>query len=216
MKTKKIQKPFSPETWKNGAKVETRDGRAARILCTDMKSSYPIVAIVMCKDGKEFVTEYDADGHFYTGTIHSSDLVITEEVEEEIEVRYGDHVWYDGEQWIVESNRIIHDNWITLRSVVSNEELCDVRRKGLIRCDRFDPTLFRPFHRVLVREHKEFGNYCNRWFAGYFSHIKNGKYFTDGFGYEECIPYNLETMHLVGTTDDAPEFYVTEGSSDTV
>lgn len=55
---KKIQKPFSIEAWKNGAKVETRSGREVRILCTDVKSAYSIVAVTMCEDGEEAVTEY--------------------------------------------------------------------------------------------------------------------------------------------------------------
>ena len=30
---------------------------------------------------------------------------------------------------------------------------------------------------------------------------------TDECAYICCIPYNEDTEHLVGTTDDAPEFY---------
>ena len=26
-------------------------------------------------------------------------------------------------------------------------------------------------------------------------------------GYQQCIPYNKEIKHLVGTLDDCPEFY---------
>lgn len=52
MKTIKIQKPFSIEAWKNGAKVETIDGKDVRILCTDLKSEhYPIVAAITCRNG---------------------------------------------------------------------------------------------------------------------------------------------------------------------
>ena len=80
---KKIQKPFSVEEWRNGAKIETRSGRAVRILCTDIKSAYSIVAATMCEDGEEAVTEYDADGHFCIGSEDNCDLVIVEEVEHE-------------------------------------------------------------------------------------------------------------------------------------
>lgn len=79
---KKTQKPFDIEEWKNGAKVETRDGRSVRILCTDVKSAYSIAAAVMSKDGEETVTEYDAYGHFCSGSEDYCDLVIVEEVEE--------------------------------------------------------------------------------------------------------------------------------------
>lgn len=50
----------------------------------------------------------------------------------------------------------------------------------------------------------------NEWVLCQFSNIKDlgyiavgGKYFT------QCIPYNDETKHLIGTTDDAPEKYKT-------
>lgn len=79
---KKIQKPFSIEAWRNGAKVETRSGRSVRILCTDIKSAYSIVAATTCEDGEEAVTEYDANGHFCIGSEDNCDLVIVEEVEE--------------------------------------------------------------------------------------------------------------------------------------
>lgn len=79
---RKIQKPFSIEAWRNGAKVETRSGRSVRILCTDIKSAYSIVAATTCEDGEEAVTEYDANGHFCIGSEDNCDLVIVEEVEE--------------------------------------------------------------------------------------------------------------------------------------
>lgn len=79
---KKIQKPFSVEAWRKGAKVETRSGREVRILCTDLKDNYPIVAGVAQDDGTECSCVFDKDGHFCTGSETESDLVIVEEVEE--------------------------------------------------------------------------------------------------------------------------------------
>lgn len=44
--------------------VQTRDGRKARILCTDMKNdTYPIGAAVMQGEGREVIRTYTADGH---------------------------------------------------------------------------------------------------------------------------------------------------------
>ena len=47
------------------------------------------------------------------------------------------------------------------------------------------------------------------WFCTIFSHIGVGEYpyNTASGNYGWCIPYNDETKHLVGTTDEAPEFY---------
>lgn len=87
MKTKKIQiqKPFSVEEWENGAKVETRDGRSVRILCTDMKSVYDIVGLAEL-DGAEVVMTWLANGRYLHPGVNPSDnerdLVIVEEVEE--------------------------------------------------------------------------------------------------------------------------------------
>lgn len=80
---KKIIKPFLIEAWKNGAKVETRDGRSVRILCTDFKNrTEPILAAIMEKDGLERSFLYHADGLYFNSPECDSDLVIVEEVEE--------------------------------------------------------------------------------------------------------------------------------------
>ena len=71
--------------------------------------------------------------------------------------------------------------------------------------DRFDPKMLKPFDRVLAR------NYCDEeWNCDTFSHIKQEDsfpYVCIGSEWECCIPYNDETKHLVGTTDEAPECY---------
>ena len=72
--------------------------------------------------------------------------------------------------------------------------------------EKFDPKTLKPFDKVLVRD-----GYKERWLCRFFSHIVDGehiyKYITIGSGYKYCIPYNDDTKHLVGTTDEAPEFY---------
>lgn len=102
---KKIQKPFSIEDWRGGAKIETRDGRSVRILCTDLKDNYPIVAGVGCDDGTECSCIYDADGHFCTGYEDYCDLVIVEEVEEP--ERWADDWEAFGEGWYIDGWRIV-------------------------------------------------------------------------------------------------------------
>ena len=72
--------------------------------------------------------------------------------------------------------------------------------------ERFDPKTLKPFDRVLVRKGS-----CDYWTCDFFSHIIDGndidKYITFKSGYKCCIPYNDETKHLVGTTEEAPEYY---------
>ena len=72
--------------------------------------------------------------------------------------------------------------------------------------DKFDPKTFKPFDRVLVRDE------CYQtWKSGFFSHITDDDsfllYITVNSSYAHCIPYNDDTKHLVGTIDDAPEYY---------
>ena len=71
---------------------------------------------------------------------------------------------------------------------------------------RFDPKTLKAFDKVLVRSENIFN-----WNCSLFSNIDDfsSKYpFTClGLGYKYCIPYNDETKHLVGTTDEAPDFY---------
>lgn len=46
-------------------KVVTRDGRKVRILCTDAKGNYPIVALIETLDGSiEFPHKFKNNGHF--------------------------------------------------------------------------------------------------------------------------------------------------------
>ena len=71
--------------------------------------------------------------------------------------------------------------------------------------DKFDPKTLNPFDKVLVSDelHK-------RWRCSFFSHIVNHHsypYVTIEQSYLFCIPYNDETKHLVGTSDEAPEYY---------
>ena len=72
--------------------------------------------------------------------------------------------------------------------------------------DRFDPNTLNPFDKVLVRD-----SYNDTWCCGFFSHIAIFddvyRYCTEMKLYEKCIPYNNDTKHLVGTSEEAPEYY---------
>jgi hypothetical protein len=82
---KEVIKSFSLEAYKKGAKVQTRGGAEARIICTDAKDRhFPIVALIELVDGGEVVQSYTSDGRLYfKGELGALDLVIVEEVEQE-------------------------------------------------------------------------------------------------------------------------------------
>lgn len=68
----------------------------------------------------------------------------------------------------------------------------------------FNPKTFKPFDKVLIKQNYE----CERWTCDLFSHmLPDGQVFCAGSTVYECIPYNDETMHLLGTDEDAPEYY---------
>lgn len=70
---------------------------------------------------------------------------------------------------------------------------------------KFDPKTLKPFDRVLVRDSDE-----RWWRCALYSHTRENKeykYMTMQYGYKRCIPYNDDTKHLVGTKDEAPEYY---------
>ena len=71
--------------------------------------------------------------------------------------------------------------------------------------DKFDPKMLKPFDKVLVSD-----EHHTRWRCSFFSHIVDQlhyKYYTSDSCYNYCIPYNDDTKHLVGTTEEAPKYY---------
>lgn len=70
--------------------------------------------------------------------------------------------------------------------------------------ERFDPKTLKPFDRVLVRN-----NTNDKWMCNIFSFIQpmTGYFLCILADWRCCIPYNDETKHLVGTTEEAPEYY---------
>ena len=73
--------------------------------------------------------------------------------------------------------------------------------------ERFDPKTLKPFDKVMVRDDNN-----EAWFCTIFSHLQSNdcgySYNTASGIYFCCIPYNDDTKHLVGTTDEAPEYYI--------
>jgi hypothetical protein len=67
----------------------------------------------------------------------------------------------------------------------------------------YDIINFKPFDKVLVRD----GNSL-KWTADLFSYIDDGFVCTGGIACRQCIPYNDDTKHLLGTTDMPSEEYI--------
>lgn len=70
---------------------------------------------------------------------------------------------------------------------------------------KFDPRTLNAFDRVLVRNFKTI-----KWRCEHFSYFDGGNYNTciaSCCSYAFCVPYNDDTKHLIGTTEEAPEYY---------
>ena len=70
---------------------------------------------------------------------------------------------------------------------------------------KFDPNTLKPFDKVLVRDY-----FHDEWMCTFFSHIRENSdspYVGVNLDWRCCIPYNDSTKHLVGTTEEAPEYY---------
>ena len=71
---------------------------------------------------------------------------------------------------------------------------------------KFDPKTLQHFDNVLVRD-----NNSERWRVQLFSNIIEGDvdypYLCINNPYRYCIPYNDDTKYLVGTDEEAPEYY---------
>ena len=70
----------------------------------------------------------------------------------------------------------------------------------------YDISSFKPFDKVLVRYYSE-----ERWKCGLFSHLSThsgAKFVCVAATYTQCIPFNDDTKHLLGTTDPCDEQYI--------
>ena len=71
---------------------------------------------------------------------------------------------------------------------------------------KFDISTLQPFDKVLCRI-----NNNSKWCCEFFSYCGNDsyKFICIGGAYIQCVPYNDETKHLVGTNEMPPKKYIT-------
>ena len=115
----------------------------------------------------------------------------------------------DGTEWSFASDATIFFGNIKSREVMlyPSKELRDWSKftAPWYKKEKFDPKTLNAFDRVLVRNYK-----TTKWRCEHFSHFDGGNYnpcIASCCSYTFCVPYNEETKHLVGTTEEAPEYY---------
>ena len=134
-------------------KVVTKDGRKVRIICTNAKNEFPIIALIT-NDDKEVLMDYNNNGKVSPDEMTDLDLFFATETKK-----------------------------------------------------HFDPHTLQPFDRVLIFVPEGLKWQCSL-FSNYNAEDARFNFVCiDSFCYEFCIPYNDDTKHLVGTSDEAPEYY---------
>ena len=86
-----------------------------------------------------------------------------------------------------------------------SKEIRDWSNAPWLKENIFDPKALKPFDRVLARNHDS-----QKWTCDLFSNIIDGNecmYHCINSYHRYCIPYNDDTKHLVGTEEEAPDFY---------
>ena len=68
--------------------------------------------------------------------------------------------------------------------------------------EKFDVNTLQPFDKVLTRV----GN-SSVWSIDLFGFRRSGLIYGIYSVKPQCIPYNDETKHLIGTTNDCPDYY---------
>lgn len=113
-----------------------------------------------------------------------------------------------GDTWDINADGTITFGNVTSQEIMlypSREQRDWTKVKYEKKKKRFDPNTLQPFDRVLVRDNKNLV-----WKINIYSHKcynLNHPYQCITSVYRYCIPYNDDTKHLVGKTDEAPDFY---------
>lgn len=144
-----------------------------------------------------------------TGTVvHYPKNLLIPVAEEKPKFKVGDKVRHkiNNKDYIYEISKVYDDSyglvdftWVICMKHQDNWELVP---------GKFDITTLKPFEsRVLVRD-----NDYDEWKGAFWSHLRQKadiKYDTIRGVYRQCIPYNDDTKHLLGKTNDCSEFYKT-------
>lgn len=214
---------------KEEGKIVTRNGCNVRIVCWDMKNpKYPIVALYTNEEEEIHITT-TLDGSFCLEKEEDIDLVLqvpeyTQYKDGDVLIEKDNNCPFiyksinngfcDFYVGINSANILVFSKvglWCPISEIggYANEEqrqqLINALQKSeeslakeyLKKFFNIEKEEFQPFDRVLVRDEGE------DWHATFFSHYSKNSiypYFTTGsVYYGECIPYNEETKHLLGT-----------------
>lgn len=212
-------------------KVVTRDGQSVRIVCFDALRSDSLVVLIT-EGTIEKTYNYTPDGRVFINDEASLDLMLEVPEYMTFEdgdiVAFGgnnDHVGifkslnlkektFSSYATLTSKSLVFYEPaWRLINIHIATEEQRQrivnalkssevpkakecLKKLGIEEKPKYE---FKPFDKVLVRD-LEFGV----WYADIFSHINkdDGSYMCIGSSWDECIPYNEQTAHLLGTTEN--------------
>ena len=153
-----------------------------------------------CPEGTKFYSPFIGDVKF-DSIVGNFIYVTTIYGNLEVFDKQGKYGHYDGECMLLPSKG--HRDWSKFERFWDKPKV-----------ERFDPKTFQPFDKVLARCTESewvptlFGFLIDTDKKDPHSPFINGeRVVCVDIGYQQCIPYNDETKHLVGTLDDCPEYY---------
>ena len=213
--------------------------KKARILCTDLNNvlGRSIVAAFCLIDEQEIIHAFYPDGRYrnsYSGD--ELDLYLTKQEFEDGDILADDSVikhiciyesYYDSSSFnyhsmvSLEKNGDIHSLYLKdfcdsdsfrLATEEEKQKLFDALEKEGKRwnaetkqVEDIEHKSFKPKDWCLMRTASDYA-----WCLCQFSNMDSESYVAIGGAmHEYCIPYNDETKHILGTTEDAPEKYKT-------
>lgn len=231
MKTKQI--PFSLERYNQGNCTPVVGNAEVRIICTDAKGKFPIIALNESGDEAALyyfyknggtMTSTHTDLKLQVAKFNNGDIVSSEYF---ILIYRGT----DGSRGGIKSDiaysilgnkmHTIAENPILGYGYTSDYHLASEAGKKIF----FDAlkkegkywnqetkklqnvpisTPFKPFDKVLIRD-----EYCDEWGADFFGYKDGSRFICISGAWTECIPFNEETEHLLGTDEQCPEKYIT-------
>lgn len=232
METKMIKIPFEVELAKkisNGevkGRIVTRDGRSVRIVCWDRKGVNPIVALVEQQNGEE-VSYYPMNGSWETDrdlmlevpeymTFKDGDIVAFGENNNHVGIFKSLNLkekTFSSYATLTSKSLVFYEPaWRLINIHIATEEqrqriinaLKSSEKPKAKEClkklgiEEKPKCEFKPFDEVLVKDVN-----CDIWHADIFSHVDMfGRYICVGRSWLQCIPYNEQTAHLLGTTEN--------------
>lgn len=212
-------------------RIVTRDGRSARVICWDRKcDEYPIIALIDNVERGEGFGFFTTDGvttyHHQTldlmlevpeyMTFKDGDIVAFGENNNHVGIFKSLNLkekTFSSYATLTSKSLVFYEPaWRLINIHIATEEqrqriinaLKSSEKPKAKEClkklgiEEKPKCEFKPFDRVLVRD-LDF----NIWYNDIFSfRDKDGRYMCIGNKWDECIPYNEQTAHLLGTTEN--------------